>query len=86
MQKWRLLPRELARAYLAQETYPRNMIRRTVSTFSNALQSYVTRLDSVENYLFETDARNAAVYIRDLKTDDGAGKGQGSCRKIIESD
>jgi hypothetical protein len=69
------LPINFQKSYLDRATYPRNLIRRTVSTYPSALAAYATRLDFAAPYLFETDVEKVEVPIRDLKTDNGNGQG-----------
>lgn len=69
------LPANFQKSYIDRDSFPRNLIRRTVSTYPSALTAYATRLDFATPNLFETDIKRLEVPIRDLKTDDGNGEG-----------
>jgi hypothetical protein len=69
------LPTIFQKSYNERDSYPRNLIRRTVSTYPSALAAYASRLDFAAPNLFETDVKKLEVPIRDLKTDNGNGQG-----------
>ncbi len=69
------LPTNFQKSYLERSTYPRNLIRRTISTYPSALEAFAKRLDFAAPNLFETDAKKWEIPIRDLQTDNGMGKG-----------
>ncbi|KAN0104936.1 hypothetical protein V8E51_010681 [Hyaloscypha variabilis] len=68
------LPTIFQKSYNERDSYPRNLIRRTVSTYPSALAAYASRLDFAAPNLFETDVKKLEVPIRDLKTDNGNGQ------------
>lgn len=72
------LPISFQKSYIDRDSYPRNLIRRTVSTYPSALAAYATRLDFAVPNLFETDVKRLEVPIRDLQTDNGNGEGLSS--------
>lgn len=74
MSPYLTLPTKFQKSYLDRDSYPCNIIERTVSTYPSALAAYATRLDLAAGNLFETDINKVDVPIRDLKTDNGAGQ------------
>lgn len=58
------LPRTFQRSYEQFETYPRNLVYQT--SYSGALQTYITRLESAEAKLFVRDGAKIFIPIRDL--------------------
>jgi len=75
MAPYSLLPTSFQKSYIDRDSYPRNLIQRTVGTYPSALAAYATRLDLVAQDLFERDISQLEVSFRDLKTDNGKGKG-----------
>ena len=69
------LPINFQKSYLNRDSYPCNIIQRTVGSYPSALAAYATRLDIAAQDLFETDINKVEVPIRDLKTYNGTGKG-----------
>ncbi|PVH76551.1 hypothetical protein DL98DRAFT_425443 [Cadophora sp. DSE1049] len=64
------LPISLQKSYINRNSYPCNLILRTVSTYPSALTAYAKRLDFAASNLFERDVNRLEVLIRDLQTDD----------------
>lgn len=75
MSPYNLLSSQLQKSYIERDSYPCNLVQRTVSTYPSALKAYAARLDFAAPNIFETDFKQLEVPIRDLKTDNGDGKG-----------
>lgn len=77
------LPLIFQTSYLNRDTFPSNCIQRTISTYPSALAEYATRLEDAAGDLCETDVGNVDLSIRDLRTNNGAGKGQSCPHSMI---
>lgn len=72
------LPTNFRDSYLKRNSYPLNVIERTVSTYPSALAEYGRRLDDAANDLCEPDISKVDVSFRDLQVqlEDGRWKGE----------
>lgn len=62
-----LLPTSFRDSYLARDSYPMNVIDRTISTYPSALAEYLRRLDEAADDLCEPDISKVDVLFRDLQ-------------------
>lgn len=71
------LPTNFRDSYLDRDSYPMNVIERTISTYPSALADYRRRLDDAANDLCEPDISKVDVAFRDLQVqlDDRRWKG-----------
>lgn len=67
------LPPTLQTSWLGAETYPKNLMHRTIQTYQAPLGRVVERLDEVSPRLFKGDNELLDVPFRDLETGDGKG-------------
>ena len=58
------LPKTFERSYEQFDTYPTNLVYQT--SYSGALQTYLTRLNNTEAKLFVRDGAKTFIPIRDL--------------------
>ncbi|RKU47531.1 hypothetical protein DL546_005494 [Coniochaeta pulveracea] len=65
------LPPTLQTSWLGAETYPKNLMHRTIQTYQAPLGRVVERLDEVSPRLFKGDNELLDVPFRDLETGDG---------------
>lgn len=77
------LPANFQKSYLERDSYPLNVIERTISTYPSALAEYRRRLDDAADDLCEPDISKVDVSFRDLQVqrDDGSWKGESSHEK-----
>ncbi|KAF0331892.1 hypothetical protein GQ607_001012 [Colletotrichum asianum] len=68
------LPADFQASYNNRDSYPRNLLQKSISSYPIALTSYAKRLDEHANYLCEVDIERVEVCFRDLKANNGAGK------------
>lgn len=59
---------------MASDTYPKNLIHRTVQTYPAALEKIAQRLNEVSKRLFEPDEGSLDVPFRDLQVATGQGE------------
>jgi hypothetical protein len=69
------LPEAFQRSYLESDTYPKNLVHRTVQTYPGALQKIADRLNEAAGRLFERDDGILDVPFRDLQLATGEGEG-----------
>lgn len=70
------LPHAFQQSYLDKDSYPRNLVERTVGTYPSALKEYAERLAySASNLCYVPDANETEVSIYDLQADNGARTG-----------
>lgn len=69
------LPLEFQRSFIERSNYPSNSIHGGINTYPSALAGFAKRLDAAAVDLCQSKVENVDVYFRDLKTDDGSGKG-----------
>jgi hypothetical protein len=68
------LPETFQRSYLELDTYPKNLMHRTVQTYPGALQKIADRLNEAAGRLFEGDNGVLDVPFRDLQLGTGEGE------------
>ncbi|ROW07704.1 hypothetical protein VMCG_03674 [Cytospora schulzeri] len=67
------LPDRFQQSYLEKDSYPRNLIDRTIGTYPSALNGYADRLTSAApNLCYVPDADEADVSFYDIQADNGA--------------
>lgn len=71
------LPASFRDSYLGRDSYPMNVIDRTISTYPSALSEYLRRLNNAANDLCEPEISKIDVPFRDLqvRSADGGWKG-----------
>lgn len=70
------LPLNFQTSYQNRDTFPSNCMQTTIDTYPSALAEYATRLDEAAGDLCEVDIEEVDVSFRDLRIDQGAGKGE----------
>lgn len=80
------LPANFQASYLDRNSYPLNVIERTISTYPSALAEYKRSLDDAADDLCEPDTSKVDVSFRDLHVQlrDGEWKGEPRLLKLIE--
>lgn len=61
------LPTIFQKSYLDRNSYPKNLIERTISSYPTALAEYYERLKGAADDLCEIDVNNVDVLFRDLQ-------------------
>lgn len=74
------LPNDFQASYRDRNSYPCNYTHRSVSTYPSALQEFAKKLDAAAEDLCEKNLEYVDVSFRDLKTDNGEGKGTSGWR------
>ena len=69
------LPLDFQNSYRDRDRYPCNYTHRSVSTYPSALAEFEKRFDIAAGDLCERDVENVEVSFRDLKTENGTGRG-----------
>ena len=80
------LPEAFQRSYLESDTYPKNLVHRTVQTYPGALQKIADRLNEAAGRLFEHEDGIHDVPFRDLQLATGEGENFADllvCRELI---
>ncbi|KUI62025.1 hypothetical protein VP1G_09152 [Cytospora mali] len=68
------LPSVFQQSYLQKDSYPSNIIERTIGTYPSGLEEYKKRLeDAAVDLCYEPDVRGADVSFYDLQADNGTG-------------
>lgn len=70
-----ILPASFQRSYLDKDIFPCNLLQRSISTYPIALAAFSRRLHDAADDLCESNIGKVEVCIRDLKANDGAGRG-----------